>query len=65
MVLICTTHLLGDEAELLAYTMTFLVHRLTEILEVVGETLLLLADIQLLNVVDELLLQAVLVVVDM
>ncbi len=44
--------------------MTFLIHGLAEILQVVGKALLLLADVELLDVVDELLLQAVLVVVD-
>ena len=37
-------------------------HGLAEVLQVVGQTLLLLADVQLLDVVDELLLQTVLVV---
>ena len=43
--------------------MTFLIHGLAEILQVVGKALLLLADVELLDVVDEFLLQAVLVVI--
>ena len=43
--------------------MTFLIHGLAEILQVVGKALLLFADVELLDVVDELLLQTVLVII--
>ena len=39
-------HLLGNEAELLADTVSALTHGLPEILEVVGEPLLFLADVE-------------------
>ena len=60
-----TTHLLRDEAELLADAATFFLHSLAEVLQMVGQTLLLLADVELLDVVNELLLEAVLVVVNL
>ena len=48
------THLLRKEAELLA--LSWLVgHGLTEVLQVVRQALLLLADVQLLNIVNQLL----------
>ena len=39
------THFLGYEAKFLADTMAFFVHRFTEILQVIGESLLLFADV--------------------
>ena len=55
-------HLLGDEAELLALAVS-VGEGLAEVVEVVGEALLLFVDVELLDVVDELLLEAVAVVV--
>ena len=44
--------------------MSFLVHCLAEVLQVIAESLLLLADVEFLDVVDQFLLQSVLVVFD-
>ena len=48
-------HLLGDETELLALTMT-IGHGLAEILQMVCQALLFLADVEFLDIIDELLL---------
>ena len=42
--------------------MTLLLHGLAEIFQMVAEALLLLADVEFLDVVDEFLLEAILVV---
>ena len=55
------THLLSDETELFALSVT-LVHRLAEVLKMVRQTLFLFVDIQLFDVVNHLLLEPVLVV---
>ena len=59
-----TSHFLSNETEFLALTALWLCHSLAEVVEVVGEALFLLRDVKLLDVVDKLLLKAVLVVVD-
>ena len=55
------THLLSDETEFLSLS-GGICHRLTEILQVVSQTLFLLTDVQFLNIIDEFLFQTVLVV---
>ena len=55
------THLLSDETQFLALT-RLVGHGLAEILQMIGQALLLLADVQLLNIIYQFLLQAVLVV---
>ena len=55
---------MGDEAELFAVG-SVLGERLAEVFQVIGQSLLLFTDVQLLDIVDELLLQPVLVVVDL
>ena len=56
------SHFLSDETELFALSVAAF-QRADEIFQVVGETLFFLVDIQLFDVVDELLLQAVLVII--
>ena len=50
-----TPHLLGDETELLALTMT-IGHGLAKVFQMVCQALLLLADVEFLDIIDELLL---------
>ena len=57
-------HFLCDEAQFLAHAAAVFVHCFAEIAEVIGQPLFLFADVQLLNIIDQLLLQTVFVVVD-
>ena len=56
-------HLLSYETELLALT-DFIVKRLTKIFQMVGKALLLLVYVKFLDVLDEFLLEAVLVILN-
>ena len=56
------SHFLGDEAEFLALSVAGS-HGFAEVGEVVGEALLFLVDVQLFDVVDKLLFEAVLVII--
>ena len=55
-------HFLSDEAEFLTLAMPF-THSFSEIAEMIGKALLLLVDVEFLNIEDEFLFEAVLIVV--
>ena len=50
------SHFLRDEPQFLAHAVTFFAHGLAEIVQMIGQTLLLFTDVQLLDVIDKLLL---------